>query len=623
MKHFFISLLAALAVTATATAGDSKTYYSKVTASAPSGEGMVYVSREATDAPVYAEVSSDTLSAASDKHKYYLYAQAAPGKEFRGWFEGESLLSDQSVYNCEVTATSQDVNKPTEKVLTARFGERTAAVRISANMPDVGTIAISNPENQVGDEVTLTAKVARVPMYNCRNLMIDFVGWRNGKGEYLSHDMTYTFKVEEPMDVEAVFENKNALKLKGYFRVRNIFNRVLSIVGNYKYESVGSTGNYLDGLLHWRCPDDLVPADFANKSWNATDDIPGVDVEGLASTVIYISGDNLDVNAQPDGNALKSVNAFGQGTETKKMTGQTLTIKPAIATCPGYYILYGGLSAGLKMTHREGDEDRDGDGVNDGHFMYCSPLLGRCKYDDPYSWMALQPIDEEHIDDFWFGATADESMLFDGGYWTSMYTGFPYECRDGVEAYYAKEVVTANGVAYIQVEKIESGIVPAYSAVLLKCNGLRSRENRLMPLDFDANYGKLDGNLLEGSFQLHTDKNGNGRVKFDETTMRVFSANAAGELGFYKLKGQADGTASELAANKAYLDLGKMPAESRKASAFKVAFADVSGIESVRQEAEADAPAEYFTLEGLRVANPEKGRIYIVRRGTDVSKILF
>lgn len=37
----------------------------------------------------------------------------------------------------------------------------------------------------------------------------------------------------------------------------------------------------------------------------------------------------------------------------------------------------------------------------------------------------------------------------------------------------------------------------------------------------------------------------------------------------------------------------------------------------------ADAPAEFFTLQGIRVASPTPGKVYIVRRGSNASKILF
>ena len=51
----------------------------------------------------------------------------------------------------------------------------------------------------------------------------------------------------------------------------------------------------------------------------------------------------------------------------------------------------------------------------------------------------------------------------------------------------------------------------------------------------------------------------------------------------------------------------------------------ITGIENVEAtdaETDNDAAAEYFTLQGVRVANPAQDGIYIVRRGTEVSKVL-
>ncbi len=47
-----------------------------------------------------------------------------------------------------------------------------------------------------------------------------------------------------------------------------------------------------------------------------------------------------------------------------------------------------------------------------------------------------------------------------------------------------------------------------------------------------------------------------------------------------------------------------------------------SGVEDVVVNP-ADAPAEYYTLQGIRVAAPAPGNIYIVRQGTTVSKVAF
>lgn len=48
--------------------------------------------------------------------------------------------------------------------------------------------------------------------------------------------------------------------------------------------------------------------------------------------------------------------------------------------------------------------------------------------------------------------------------------------------------------------------------------------------------------------------------------------------------------------------------------------AGYTGVDEVA-DTDADAPAEYYTLDGIRVLNPDKG-IYIMRRGSKVSKII-
>lgn len=50
---------------------------------------------------------------------------------------------------------------------------------------------------------------------------------------------------------------------------------------------------------------------------------------------------------------------------------------------------------------------------------------------------------------------------------------------------------------------------------------------------------------------------------------------------------------------------------------------ETTGVESVAADMTADGDAEYFNLQGVRVAAPEKGCIYIVRQGNKVAKIRF
>ena len=48
----------------------------------------------------------------------------------------------------------------------------------------------------------------------------------------------------------------------------------------------------------------------------------------------------------------------------------------------------------------------------------------------------------------------------------------------------------------------------------------------------------------------------------------------------------------------------------------------LASIDAVGSDANADAPVEYFNLQGMRVAQPAAGQVVIRRQGTEVSKIL-
>ena len=51
--------------------------------------------------------------------------------------------------------------------------------------------------------------------------------------------------------------------------------------------------------------------------------------------------------------------------------------------------------------------------------------------------------------------------------------------------------------------------------------------------------------------------------------------------------------------------------------------ADFSGIADIAVDTDANAPVEYFNLQGVRVDNPTPGKVYIVRRGAAAFKQLF
>lgn len=112
-----------------------------------------------------------------------------------------------------------------------------------------------------------------------------------------------------------------------------------------------------------------------------------------------------------------------------------------------------------------------------------------------------------------------------------------------------------------------------------------------------------------------------GHTKFDEATMRVFSANAEGTVGFYKLPATADGAADELGANKAYLDISGMNV--RQGSPIKIVTAnDMSGVEDISIDEHSTTiqdNAVVYDIYGRRVTHMVPGNIYIV----DGKKIVY
>lgn len=53
---------------------------------------------------------------------------------------------------------------------------------------------------------------------------------------------------------------------------------------------------------------------------------------------------------------------------------------------------------------------------------------------------------------------------------------------------------------------------------------------------------------------------------------------------------------------------------------FAITLPDLSGVETLDEDT---TPAEYYNLQGVKVANPERGHIYIAKRATKSVKVVF
>lgn len=525
---------------------------------------------------------------------------------------------------------SEKEGSPDEFSYTASFAPSVLKVTsndYSLGYPQIyqvsGKNKISKSINAAGDKVTLEAvKVRPLPSSEFSSITqashsIRFLGWYKN-GELISEDEIIEYTVGEAETLETRFERRyleaNNGKIAGYYRLQTPFsndatNYFLTIAGNFQV-NIGTDKRSLNGAVEFNRI--MLSEDNTYCKSPAVYSDPGC--------IFYVTGDLSDaesLNATESRTAIaNNLKAESQGVSTDYVVkGQELVLK-AGAT-PGYYVLCSS-SFSIQLTYSNKlwvttDKPGNTSYINAGDFD-------------------IQPVDEKDIDINYFGAYPDESMWYEDGYWTSMYASFPFECYepDGVEAYIVKSVADYRGEQVAVVEKLAGNIVPAATPVLLKCKSTSPKENRMLPLLPDDSRladakAAVEGNLLTGEYGLYTNEIYDGRKTYDESTMRVLSVSNDGVVGFYKLSANADGSAKKLQPNRAYLDLAKIPAAVNKAVSYRMIFnpGETTGIVDVEDNFNMGQDAEYYTIDGIKVDNPEPGQIYILRQGTVARKIRY
>ena len=357
-------------------------------------------------------------------------------------------------------------------MITANFVPADLAVIVAHGNETMGTVTIDKPENKVGDQVTITA----FPL----NQSIRFTGWTNENGDTVSHDSKWTFTISTQDVYTAHFDVIPLFKGPGYYRLYHN-GSYLELEGNYSVK-----GSDQSGVLKW-----AGKINYSN-----------------ASQVYYVSGQWLgDSVSQQGGMVLDQASLSSQGCNTQETTGSTLTVN--IAAVPSYYKMYAlGKVAVLKD--------------NDNGKVYIGDDLKDDYYFDKTAWWIFEPLTEEYIDQYYFGAAPGAKVMKDGKYYTTMYTAFPYKLMDGVKAYYV------SGIEDGKLELVEiEGKVPANTAVLLECNGTAPKGNRLLPLMENVpQVVSPETNLLKGVISLNTKEGGKSGPSFDSTSMRVLSTTS-------------------------------------------------------------------------------------------------
>lgn len=137
------------------------TYISKVNVTTD-GDGSAAVFKESVSSPTYSEEnktntqSSQVAPNSIPNHTYYLYAEAGEGVVFKGWKEGNAIVSYANPYEVTVTPTTNT----TTKNLTAVFGEPSSNWTWG-EAPAAGQYYIYSPTNNVYIKATSTVTAER------------------------------------------------------------------------------------------------------------------------------------------------------------------------------------------------------------------------------------------------------------------------------------------------------------------------------------------------------------------------------------------------------------------------------------------------------------------------------
>ena len=192
----------------------------------------------------------------------------------------------------------------------------------------------------------------------------------------------------------------------------------------------------------------------------------------------------------------------------------------------------------------------------------------------------MQPVDDVNP----LMVEMDKKFIdVDANYYTTMFTEFPYELKDGVEAYYIDAV--NEGVAHLtQIE----GKVPAMTGVILRSKSAAAVSNTVIPVDEEV--AAIEGNLLKGTC-----------LPMEAENVSVMKRAAEGETANIVM-----GKANAVEANQCYIDTPEDGSNVIIAAAGE-APADPTAIQAATIARQA---SPIYDLQGRRVMNPTKG-LYI------------
>lgn len=482
-----------------AQAGGPTFYYRFTATAATTGEGKVYVTNKDEAPPedrYFDYYGTSTFSEGTELNvsattvTAFLFAKPADGYLFSHWTRindngTETMFSRLKNATDIATILTTDKNNPDVTNFKAYFAKKGQIVP-EASDETLGTVDIDIPTNVNGDVVTLTAYP---DVFNGI-----FKGWKRNSSTRLIPDNPLTLTATDATrgTYTAIYEPMGVDKEGIYVMLECIgTNQFLGVKGNTE-TTIEAEQRYFKHSL------------FLVSSKNQH-------IHSMPGLVIKLKGSSTGTAG------LKDVEMIAQGVSTLDFSGETFRIEKYKEND---YFIFGNHSGFSGYIKDNGGATSSMELVGTIH----NPSLWNRPNDSGrYRWK-FHVIDEEHFDENYFGAAPSAKTTQDGKYYTTMYTTFPYECRDGVKAYIIDKILP-NGKAHLL--EIPGGTVHSQTPVILECNSTVAKENRLMPL-LKEPLPVTTYNLLKGEICLDNEtEEANYRTAFDPSTMRVLSNDKA------------------------------------------------------------------------------------------------
>ena len=363
--------------------------------------------------------------------------------------------------------------------------------------------------------------------------------------------------------------------------------------GFYRIQNQGEAGRYIsiqnDKVSEESKSISLSSGKAVNEAVEALQLVKSKD--GNPGTILYISGSTSGFTIKAQGmNTEKLLNDFGYGNQSLQMSSQG-----------ELNTVYSGYQIDLIDYGFNFPVKRENSYCGVATLSYIRQLETNEK---KYSLWKIKKIDNQKE---FFGINPSENVKVGDKYYTTLFTCFAYQLKDGMKAYYIDQhIYDTNHVQepIAELKEITNGIIPASTPVIIECSSSNVEDNKVSLLN--ETISPISGNELKGRIFCYVptaneDQSMKNALEFNQSTMRVLGVVDE------KLAFVADNSAARnkgyIPANKAYLPISSTFA-AVTAHGIKLLlpeeYAVATSISKITNE-ETSAKEGIYTLTGVKV----------------------